>query len=51
MAPIFCAHSILYKPPPPQGGEYQPASFEGKNIKQGREKEEKCKSKRQKVER
>jgi hypothetical protein len=36
---------------PPQGGEYQPMSFGGKNMKRGREKGGKCKRKRQKGER
>jgi hypothetical protein len=37
--------------PPPQGGEYQPMSFGGKNTKRRREKGGKCKIKRKKRER
>jgi hypothetical protein len=35
----------------PWGGKYQPMSFRGKNMKRGREKGGKCKTKRKKWER
>ncbi len=38
-------------PPPPPGGEYQPMSFGGKNVKRRREKGGKYKRKRKKGER
>jgi hypothetical protein len=40
----------IEKYPPPPGGEYQPMSFRGKYMKSGREKEGKCKRKRNKGE-
>jgi hypothetical protein len=33
----------VYRKIPPWGKEYQPMSFEGKNMKRGREKGRKCK--------
>ncbi len=44
-------YNLKYPPPPPRGGKYHPMSFGGKNMKSGREKEEKCKIKRKKGER
>jgi hypothetical protein len=41
----------LENTPPPGGGEYQPMSFWGKNMKRRREKRGKCKRKRKKEER
>jgi hypothetical protein len=41
----------LENTPPPWGRGYQPMSFEGKNMKSGREIEVKCKRKRKKGER
>jgi hypothetical protein len=38
-------------PPPGRGGEYQPMSFGGKNMKRRRKKRGKCKRKRKKEER
>ncbi len=42
-----CRGSTIYWkiPPPPQGGEYQPMSFGGKNMKREREKRENKKGK------
>jgi hypothetical protein len=39
---------IYWKIPLGVGGEYQLMSFRGKNMKRGREKEEKCKRNRKK---
>jgi hypothetical protein len=49
---MFSQGSIYWKIPSPLGGgEYQPMSFEGKNMKRPREKGGKCKRKRKKRER
>jgi hypothetical protein len=40
---------LYTKNTPPQGGEYQPMSFAGKNMKRGRENGGKCNRKRGKM--
>jgi hypothetical protein len=41
----------IYWKIPPGAGKYQPISFEGKNMRRGREKDRKCKRKLKKGER